>query len=71
MTRVGSNRATVGAMSSVPAGSIGRVVIPADELAERVATLGDQITADYAGRQPLLVGVLKGAFVFMLSLIHI
>ena len=27
-----------------------------------------QITADYAGRPPLLVGVLKGAFVFMADL---
>ena len=55
-------------MSSVPAGSIGRVVIPADDLAARVAELGARITADYAGRQPLLVGVLKGAFVFMSDL---
>ena len=31
-------------------------------------TLGDQITADYADRPPLLVGVLKGAFVFMSDL---
>ena len=30
--------------------------------------LGDQITADYRGRPPLLIGVLKGAFVFMADL---
>ena len=35
---------------------------------ERVAELGKEITADYAGRPPLLVGVLKGAFVFMSDL---
>ncbi|MEM9203189.1 MAG: hypoxanthine phosphoribosyltransferase [Actinomycetota bacterium] len=55
-------------MSSLPAGSIGRTVIPAEQLAERVAELGAQITADYAGRRVLLVGVLKGAFVFMSDL---
>ena len=38
------------------------------ELDERVAALGREITADYAGRAPLLVGVLKGAFVFMSDL---
>ena len=33
-----------------------------------IPELGKQITADYAGRPPLLVGVLKGAFVFMSDL---
>jgi hypoxanthine phosphoribosyltransferase len=47
---------------------LGRVVVPADELAARVAELGAQITADYQGRPPLLVGVLKGAFMFMSDL---
>ena len=40
----------------------------ADELRDRVADLGKEITADYADRQPLLVGVLKGAFMFMSDL---
>lgn len=48
--------------------NIGRVVVDADELQERVATLGKDITADYADRPPLLVGVLKGAFMFMSDL---
>ena len=55
-------------MSDVPAGSIGRTIIAADDLAARVAELGAEITADYQGRRPLLVGVLKGAFVFMSDL---
>ncbi len=38
------------------------------ELTERIGELGRQITEDYAGRAPLLVGVLKGAFVFMSDL---
>lgn len=48
--------------------NIGRVVVPQDELLRRVAELGEQITADYQGKAPLLVGVLKGAFIFMSDL---
>ncbi|MDP7550300.1 MAG: hypoxanthine phosphoribosyltransferase [Acidimicrobiales bacterium] len=46
----------------------GRVLVSAEQLAERVAQLGAEITVDYAGRSPLLVGVLKGAFMFMSDL---
>ncbi len=55
-------------MYAAPQGSIGRVVIPAEDLASRVEELGATITSDYHGRPPLLVGVLKGAFVFMSDL---
>jgi hypoxanthine phosphoribosyltransferase len=48
--------------------NLGKVIVPEDELAARVRALGAQITADYSGRSPLLVGVLKGAFVFMSDL---
>ena len=47
---------------------VGRVVVAEDVLRARVLELGPQITADYAGRPPLLGGVLKGAFVFMSDL---
>ena len=47
---------------------LGKVVVPAEELRERIIGLGKEITADYAGRPPLLVGVLKGAFMFMSDL---
>jgi hypoxanthine phosphoribosyltransferase len=47
---------------------LGRVVVAEDELQGRVAALGKEITADYADRPPLLVGVLKGAFLFMSDL---
>jgi hypoxanthine phosphoribosyltransferase len=47
---------------------IGRVVVSEAELQERIAHLGKVITADYAGNPPLLVGVLKGAFMFMSDL---
>src|SRR6202011_1205051 len=42
--------------------------VGAEELQQRVAELGKEITSDYAGHPPLLVGVLKGAFVFMSDL---
>jgi hypoxanthine phosphoribosyltransferase len=47
---------------------IGQVIVTEDELRSRIENLGAQITVDYAGRQPLLVGVLKGAFMFMSDL---
>jgi len=55
-------------VSDLPAGTIGDVIIGADELAERVAALGAEISVDYEGRRPLMVGVLKGAFMFMSDL---
>ena len=48
--------------------AIGGMVVGEDELQERIRELGKEITADYEGRPPLLVGVLKGAFVFMSDL---
>lgn len=47
---------------------LGEVVVSESVLKQRVAELGEQLTADYLGRPPLLVGVLKGAFVFMSDL---
>ena len=48
----------------------GQELIAADALQQRIVELGEEITADYAGRRPLLVGVLKGAFMFMSDLIR-
>lgn len=50
------------------AGELGEVVVGADELQARIRELGAEITADYAGRPPLLVCVLKGALMFMADL---
>ena len=47
---------------------LGTVVVAEETLLGRVAELGEEITLDYEGRPPLLVGVLKGAFVFMSDL---
>src|SRR5256714_4063275 len=47
---------------------LGEVVVDEATLQDRIAQLGEQITHDYADRSPLLVGVLKGAFMFMADL---
>jgi hypoxanthine phosphoribosyltransferase len=47
---------------------IDRVLITEDEIQATVRRLGDEITEDYRGRSPLLIGVLKGAFVMMADL---
>ena len=47
---------------------LGEIVVDEKQLSTRIAELGAEITRDYAGRAPLLVGVLKGAFMFMSDL---
>ncbi len=45
-----------------------KVLLSSDEIQARILEMGRQITADYAGREPHLVGVLKGACPFMTDL---
>ena len=47
-----------------------KVLITEEEIKRRVCELGAQITADYAGKSVLLLGVLKGAVVFMADLMR-
>lgn len=47
-----------------------RILISYKEIAEAVNSLACQIERDYKGKQPLLIGVLKGSFVFMADLIR-
>ena len=49
---------------------IERVLITADEIEEKVAEVGKKISEDYAGKNPIFVGVLKGCFVFMADLMR-
>jgi hypoxanthine phosphoribosyltransferase len=51
-----------------PDPNLGKIVVAEDVLQERITELGKEITADYSDRAPLLVGVLKGAFMFMSDL---
>lgn len=48
----------------------GKALIDAPTLAQRVQQLGKQITTDYAGRELLAVGVLKGAALFFSDLVR-
>jgi hypoxanthine phosphoribosyltransferase len=50
--------------------AIGTILVQSDELAHRVEQLGRQISADYAGRDLFLVGVLKGAVFFLADLMR-
>ena len=50
--------------------SIGEIIVQADELQHRVAELGAQVSRDYAGKDLLLVGVLKGAVFFLADLMR-
>ena len=49
---------------------IREVLFSEQTIAEKVARLGGAIAKDYAEKDPLLVGVLKGSFVFMADLIR-
>ncbi len=44
------------------------LLLTADQIATRVAELGAEISRDYAGKTPILIGVLKGSLVFMADL---
>ncbi len=50
---------------------IARVLVSRRRLTARVAELGAQISADYAGREIHMVGILKGAAIFMADLARV
>ncbi len=45
-----------------------KILFTEEELQKRVAELGAQITADYAGKTPVLASVLRGSYIFMADL---
>jgi hypoxanthine phosphoribosyltransferase len=47
-----------------------KILISRDEIAKAVERLACEINQDYQGKHPLLIGVLKGSFVFMADLIR-
>jgi len=49
---------------------IGETLLTADQIGERIAELGAEIARDYEGRNPILVSVLKGAFIFVADLVR-
>ena len=44
------------------------ILFTAEQIKTRVKELGAQITADYANRKPILLGILKGCFMFQADL---
>ncbi|MGN6663263.1 MAG: hypoxanthine phosphoribosyltransferase [Solirubrobacterales bacterium] len=50
--------------------AIGETLVARDDLQRRIAALGEEISRDYAGRELFLVGVLKGAVLFLADLMR-
>ncbi|MGB2876259.1 MAG: hypoxanthine phosphoribosyltransferase [Gaiellaceae bacterium] len=50
--------------------AVGEILIDEETLSARIAELGAEISADYQGRDLLLIGVLKGAVFFMADLMR-
>src|SRR3954464_8982138 len=50
--------------------AIGEILVQPDELKQRVRSLGEAVTAEYADRDLLLIGVLKGAVFFLADLMR-
>jgi hypoxanthine phosphoribosyltransferase len=48
----------------------GRILISSDAIQKRVGELAEQISHDYAGRHPLIITLLKGAFIFLADLVR-
>ena len=63
----------LGTMAATPQNelvSVGEVLITADELQRKVEEIGNQISRDYAGKDLVMVGVLRGAVVFIADLLR-
>jgi hypoxanthine phosphoribosyltransferase len=50
--------------------AVGEILIREDDLQARIRELGRELSVDYAGREVLLLGVLKGAVFFMADLMR-
>ena len=46
------------------------ILLTEEELQQRIAQMGREISRDYEGKEPLFIGVLKGCFVFMADLMR-
>lgn len=58
-----------GASTVEPAGEL-EILFSAEQIVARVRELGEEISSDYRGRPVHLVGILKGAWVFLADLIR-
>jgi hypoxanthine phosphoribosyltransferase len=60
----------IGAMNELDNMAVREVLISASQIERRLNELGQQIARDYAGKEPLFVGVLKGVTCFMADLMR-
>lgn len=49
---------------------IEKVLLSEQQIQERIAQLGEELTAEYAGKNPVIVGVLKGVVVFYADMVR-
>ena len=49
---------------------IAKILITEEQLRTRIAQLGQELTAEYEGKFPLIVGVLKGVVVFYADMVR-
>ena len=59
-----------GPLAGAKTQGVGRVVFSAPQIQKRVAQLAKDISVDYKGKHPVLVGVLRGVFCFMADLMR-
>ena len=44
------------------------IIFTEEQISERIKELGSQISSEYVGKTPLLIGILKGSFMFLADL---
>lgn len=49
---------------------VDKIMISRDEIDKMVSDLAERISSDYAGRELIVVGILKGSFIFMADLVR-
>lgn len=47
-----------------------KILLSEEEIAQRVTQIGVKISEDYAGKDPIIISVLKGSFIFMADLVR-
>jgi hypoxanthine phosphoribosyltransferase len=62
--------AAAGSFRTVNDPAVGEVLVTAEQLGERVRELGAELSRDYAGRDLVIIGVLKGAVLFIADLMR-
>ena len=51
-------------------GDIKEIMFSAEQIKKRIDEMAKQIAQDYAGKRPLVIGVLKGAWIFVADLLR-